>query len=334
MSTLFVLTIFIVLGAILFDFINGFHDTANAVATAVSTKALTPRQAITLAAFMNIIGALSFTGVAKTISSGIVDPFKLQNGSLVIIAALLAAICWNLITWYFGIPSSSSHAIIGAIAGSAIVASGVHAVNFKGFLKIIESLIISPILAYALGYIVFLIIKLIFRNLDLMKTNRRFRYVQIVTAALQAYTHGTNDAQKSMGIITLALLTGGYISTDNIPLWVQLSCAIAMGLGTFVGGWRIIKTVGSKLMKIRPVHGVAADITGASIIFTATMIHLPVSTTHVISSAVLGVGSSQRMKGVQWKTAQRIIITWFITLPLSAFLAAALYYVLHMLISL
>lgn len=329
MDTLFFLTTLIVLGAILFDFINGFHDTANAVATSVSTKALKPRQAIILAGFMNMLGALSFTGVAKTITSGIVDPFQLHNGSLVLISALLAGICWNLITWYYGIPSSSSHAIIGAIAGASIVASGVQAVNFRGFIKIIESLIISPILAYALGYIVFTILKNIFQNCNLTNMNRRFRYLQVLTAALQAFTHGTNDAQKSMGIITMALLTGGYIKTDTIPFWVQLACALAMGLGTFVGGWRIIKTVGGKLMKIRPINGVAADLTGASIIFGATLFHLPVSTTHVISSSVLGVGSAQRIKSVHWRTAQRIIVTWFITLPLSAVFAGIIYYLLH-----
>jgi PiT family inorganic phosphate transporter len=323
MSIVFILTILIVIGSLAFDFINGFHDTANAIATSVSTKALKPRQAILLAAVMNFVGALTFTGVAKTVSKDIVDPFTLHNGSVVILAALISAICWNLLTWYYGIPSSSSHAIIGSIAGAAIAAEGFNSLNYTGFIKIIEALIISPILAFILGYIVYSIFKVSFRNFNLAKTNKRFRYIQIATAALQSYSHGTNDAQKSMGIITLALVSSKYLSPDaGIPFWVQASCATAMGLGTSIGGWKIIKTVGGKIMKIRPVNGVAADITGAAIIFGATYIHLPVSTTHVISSGILGVGASHRLKGVKWGTAQRMLITWVITLPITAIFAA------------
>ncbi|UOY93530.1 inorganic phosphate transporter [Ectobacillus sp. JY-23] len=331
MDTMLILTILVVIGALAFDFINGFHDTANAIATSVSTKALKPRQAIILAAVMNFVGAMAFTGVAKTITKDIVDPFKLENGSVVILAALIAGITWNLITWYYGIPSSSSHAIIGSIAGAAIAAAGFGSLNYAGFLKILESLIISPILAFAVGYLVYTIFKISFKNLNLTKTNKRFRYIQILTAALQAFTHGTNDAQKAMGIITMALIAGNYHhSADVIPFWVQLSCAIAMGVGTSVGGWKIIKTVGGKIMKIRPVNGVAADLTGAAVIFGASYIHLPVSTTHVISSSILGVGSAHRVKGVQWGTAQRMLITWFITLPISATLAALTYFVLEL----
>ncbi len=328
MDGIFILTILIVIGALAFDFINGFHDTANAIATAVSTKALKPRHAIILAATMNFIGALTFTGVAKTITKDIVDPFTLQNGTVVILAALIAAISWNLITWYYGIPSSSSHAIIGSIAGAAIAAAGFSALNYAGFLKIVQALIVSPILAFVVGYIVFSIIKILFKNNSLTKTNRTFRFIQILTAALQSYTHGTNDAQKAMGIITMALIANNYVTTTDIPFWVQLSCAIAMGLGTSVGGWRIIKTVGGKIMKIRPANGVAADLTGAAVIFGATFIHLPVSTTHVISSSILGVGSAHRIKGVKWGTAQRMILTWVITLPISALLAGISYLIL------
>lgn len=329
MDGIFILTILIVIGALAFDFINGFHDTANAIATAVSTKALKPRHAIIMAATMNFIGALTFTGVAKTITKDIVDPFTLQNGTVVILAALIAAISWNLITWYYGIPSSSSHAIIGSIAGAAIAAAGFSALNYAGFLKIVQALIVSPILAFVVGYILFSIIKILFKNNSLTKTNRTFRFIQILTAALQSYTHGTNDAQKAMGIITMALIANNYVTTTDIPFWVQLSCAIAMGLGTSVGGWRIIKTVGGKIMKIRPANGVAADLTGAAVIFGATFIHLPVSTTHVISSAILGVGSAHRIKGVKWGTAQRMILTWIITLPISALLAGISYLILN-----
>lgn len=331
MSVVFVLTILIVIGALAFDFINGFHDTANAIATSVSTKALRPRQAILLAASMNFIGALTFTGVAKTISKDIVDPFLLEHGSIVILAALLSAIAWNLITWYYGIPSSSSHALIGSIAGAAIAAEGLNVLNYTGFIKIIEALILSPILAFAVGYIVYSIFKVVFKNFNLTKTNRNFRYIQIATAALQSYSHGTNDAQKSMGIITMALIANNFLPHNaDVPFWVQFSCALAMGLGTSIGGWKIIKTVGGKIMKIRPINGVAADLTGAAIIFGATYIHLPVSTTHVISSGILGVGSAHRLKGVKWGTAQRMLITWVITLPISALLAGLFYLILHL----
>ncbi|MGG3450527.1 inorganic phosphate transporter [Domibacillus aminovorans] len=328
MDTLLIITILIVFFALAFDFINGFHDTANSIATAVSTKALTPRRAIILAAVMNFVGALTFTGVAKTITKDIVDPFMLENGSIVILAALLAAIFWNLLTWYYGIPSSSSHALIGSIAGAAIASAGFQALNYSGFFKILQALILSPLLAFAVGFIMYSLFKIIFKNNNLSKTNRNFRSFQIFTAALQSYTHGTNDAQKAMGIITLALIANNYQQTTDIQLWVQVSCALAMGLGTSIGGWKIIKTVGGKIMKIRPVNGVAADLSSALIIFTATLIHLPVSTTHVISSSILGVGTSHRVKGVKWDTAQRMLITWVITLPISATVAAMFYYIL------
>lgn len=329
MDTILFITILIVVLAVVFDFINGFHDTANAIATSVSTKALKPRHAIILASVMNFVGAMTFTGVAKTITKDIVDPFVLENGSLVIIAALLAAIAWNLITWYFGIPSSSSHALIGSIAGAAIAAAGFSALNYSGFSTIILALILSPILAFVIGFIVYSIFKVVFKNNNLSKTNRRFRSIQIATAALQAYSHGTNDAQKAMGIITMALIVNNYQSSSDIQTWVQFICALAMALGTAMGGWKIIKTVGGKIMKIRPVNGVAADLTGAAVIFGATFIHLPVSTTHVISSSILGVGASHRLKGVKWGTAQRMIFTWIITLPISATLAGISYLILN-----
>jgi inorganic phosphate transporter, PiT family len=329
MDTVLILTILIVIGALAFDFINGFHDTANAIATSVSTKALKPRQAIILAAVANFVGAMTFTGVAKTITKDIVDPFTLQNGSLVILAALIAGISWNLITWYYGIPSSSSHALIGSIAGAAIASAGFNALNYSGFLKIIQSLIFSPILAFAVGFILYTIFRLVLKNQNLTKTNKRFRLIQILTATLQAYTHGTNDAQKAMGIITMALIANNYVTSTEVPFWVQFSCALAMGLGTSVGGWKIIKTVSGRIMKIRPVNGVAADLTSAFVIFGATYIHLPVSTTHVISSSILGVGAAHRIKGVKWGTAQRMLITWVITLPISAVIAAVTYYILN-----
>lgn len=326
MDTIFLITIGIVVLALAFDFINGFHDTANAIATSVSTKALKPRHAIVMAAIMNFVGAMTFTGVAKTITKDIVDPFTLENGQLVILSALVAAITWNLITWYYGIPSSSSHALIGSIAGAAIASSGFGIIQYSGFIRIFIALLLSPILAFTVGYIVYSIFKVIFKNNNLTKTNRNFRYFQILTAAVQSYTHGTNDAQKAMGIITMALIAGGFTQSSDIPFWVQFACATAMGLGTSIGGWKIIKTVGGKIMKIRPINGVAADLTGASVIFGSTLIGLPVSTTHVISSSILGVGSAHRIKGVKWGTAKKMLITWVITLPISATLAALVYF--------
>ncbi|HIX42731.1 inorganic phosphate transporter [Kurthia sp. 3B1D] len=330
MDTLILLTLLVVVFALAFDFINGFHDTANAIATSVSTRALPPKTAVIMAAIMNFVGAITFTGVAKAITKDIVDPFALQNGTLVILAALIAAIAWNLITWYFGIPSSSSHAIIGSIAGAAIAAAGFGILNYEGFIKILQALLLSPFIAIAVGFLMMSLFKVIFKGFNLYKTNKGFRTVQIGTAALQAFTHGTNDAQKAMGIITMALIAAGMQSDDEVQEWVRFACALAMGLGTSIGGYKIIKTVGGKIMKIRPVNGVAADLSSASIIFGATLIHLPVSTTHVISSAIMGVGAAQRVKGVKWGVARKIVLTWIITLPISATLAGLIYLLLNL----
>ena len=329
MDALLVITILVVIFALGFDFINGFHDTANAIATSVSTRALPPRTAVLLAAVMNFVGALTFTGVAKTITKDIVDPFALQNGSVVILAALLSAIAWNLITWYYGIPSSSSHALIGSIAGAAISAAGLGILNYTGFLKILQALLISPFIAIVVGFLMMSLFKILFKNNNLYKSNKGFRIFQIGTAALQSFTHGTNDAQKAMGIITMALIAANLQTSSDIPLWVRIAAATAMGLGTSIGGYKIIKTVGGKIMKIRPINGAAADLSSAMIIFGATLIHLPVSTTHVISSAIMGVGSAQRVKGVKWGVAKKIVLTWVITLPICATLAAIIYQILN-----
>ena len=291
MEYILIITVAIVIFSLIFDFINGFHDTANAVATAVSTRALTPRTAIILASVMNFIGALTFTGVASTITKDIVDPFKLENGLIVVLAAILAAIIWNLVTWFFGIPSSSSHALIGSIAGAAIASQGSFAVlHYQGFTKIIVVLLLSPIIAFCVGFIMYSIVKVVFKNANLTKTNRNFRFFQIFTASLQSFSHGTNDAQKSMGIITLALIVANIqTGTSTEPqLWVKIACATAMGLGTAVGGWKIIKTVGGNIMKIRPANGAAADLSSALTIFVASSLHFPLSTTHVVSSSILG----------------------------------------------
>lgn len=330
----FLLIAGIVLLALSFDFINGFHDTANAVATSVSTRALPPRVAIWMAAVMNFIGAISFTGVAKTIGGSIADPTKLEHGMVIVIATLIAAIAWNLITWWYGIPSSSSHALIGSLVGAVITAAGFSAVNWEGFLGILKALLISPIIALTIGFLMMSLFRYILSLIPASphKVNSGFRGFQIFTAALQAFTHGTNDAQKAMGIIMFALVAGGYYtSVEDIPYWVRISCATAMGLGTAVGGWKIIKTVGGKIMKIEPVNGAAADLTSAIIIFGFTKLGLPVSTTHVISSAIMGVGAAKRVKGVKWGTAQKIVMTWIITLPISAIIASITFWVIDLL---
>lgn len=326
-TSFFVLSIVIFL-ALAFDFINGFHDTANAIATSVSTRALKPRVAIMMAACMNFLGAILFTGVAKTIGGSIADPTTLDNGIEVVIATLLAAIIWNLLTWWFGIPSSSSHALIGALAGAVLVGAGASNVKWEGFISIVLVLIFSPIIAFAVGYIIMTLLKWIFAKKSPHTVNKGFRSVQVITAAAQSFTHGTNDAQKAMGIITFALVTSGRLDTFEVPLWVKLSAATAMALGTSIGGWKIIKTMGTKIFKIEPINGFAADMTGASVILTATVLHMPVSTTHAITSALLGVGSAKRVSEVKWSLAGRIVITWFITIPISGVLSGIIYKIL------
>lgn len=322
--------VIIVILALLFDFINGFHDTANAIATSVSTKALPPRIAVVYAATLNLVGALFFTGVAKSIGGKIADPSKIEHGMAIVIAALISAIIWNLITWYYGIPSSSSHALIGSLTGAVIAGAGLHGVNWTGFKDIFEALIISPILAFVVGIIVMSILKVIVRNLSPHRINKWFRFFQVFSAGFQSFSHGGNDAQKSMGIIVFALVAGGFQSGLHVPLWVKIVCAISMGVGTSVGGWRIIKTVGSKIIKMEPVNGFATDLASSLVIQGATFLQLPVSTTHVVSSAVMGTGTAKNFRAVKWAVASRIIMTWIITIPITSIVAAVIYYLVSL----
>jgi inorganic phosphate transporter, PiT family len=324
--------ILIVLLALGFDFINGFHDTANAIATAVSTRALTLKVAIVMAAAMNFLGAVVSTGVAQTIAKDIVDLSSINNGSAVMIVALISAILWNLITWYYGIPSSSSHALIGSLTGAALADAGFSAIKFHGFEKVVSSLVFSPLMAFIVGYLMYTMIKIIFNKANSGKANHGFRRLQIFTAALQAFSHGTNDAQKSMGIITMALVSYGYRKDMSIPLWVQLFCALSMALGTSVGGWRIIKTVGTQIMQLRPSNAVAADLSSALIIQIATRFGLPVSTTHVISSSIMGVGTSSRIKGVKWSTGKKMLSAWVTTIPITIIMSAGIFAILNLVI--
>jgi inorganic phosphate transporter, PiT family len=319
--TLLLLT---VLGlAVAFDYINGFHDTANAIATSVSTRALKPDHAILMSATANFVGALTGTAVAKTISSGIAITPDGDAGQIVVAAALVGAITWNLITWRLGIPSSSSHALIGGIIGSVIAASGAGALKVDGILgKVVFPLVTSPVVGILIGFALMVILLNVFRRANPRRVNERFRRLQVVSAAFMAFSHGSNDAQKTMGVITLALIAAGLLPTDaKIPLWVILLAASAMSLGTAAGGWRIIRTMGQRVVKLDPIHGFAAETTAATVILTASHFGMPVSTTHVISSAIMGVGASDRFSAVRWGVAGNIVVAWILTIPASALVA-------------
>jgi PiT family inorganic phosphate transporter len=319
----------LVLGlAVLFDYINGFHDTANAIATSVSTRALRPEHAILMSATANFLGALTGTAVAQTISKGLADTPTGAPGQTIVAAALIGAIIWNLITWRLGIPSSSSHALIGGLLGSVAVSVGVQAIKVDGVVnKVLVPLVLSPVLGILIGFGAMVVILNVFRRANPRRINERFRRLQILSAALMAFSHGSNDAQKTMGIMTLALVAAGVLpSNATIPLWVIVLAASAISLGTAAGGWRIIKTMGQRVVKLDPVHGFAAETTAASIIYAASHFGMPVSTTHVISSAIMGVGASERLSAVRWGVAGNIVIAWILTIPASA-LAAGIAYV-------
>ena len=314
----------VVLLALAFDYINGFHDTANAIATSVSTRAIAPKTAVMMAATLNFLGAMVSTGVAKTIGGDIVTAPEMINGEI-IVASLVGAIFWNLLTWWYGIPSSSSHALIGGIIGAVLISVGPEALQAGGIGKIFISLVASPILALVLGYIVMKILLLLFGRFSPIILNDRFRNMQLVSAALMSFSHGSNDAQKAMGIITLTLVASGNLQTLDVPIWVKIACATAMALGTAAGGWKIIATVGSKIFKLESINGFAADLNSAITIFTATLLHLPVSTTHVVSGSIMGVGTAMRVRAVNWSTARSMVFAWFITIPLSAGVSALAY---------
>lgn len=321
LSTL--LLILVIIAALAFDYINGFHDTANAIATCVSTQALSVRSAILMAAILNFVGAMVSTKVATTIGKGIVDASNITQ--MVVLAGVLGAIIWNLITWYYGLPSSSSHAIIGGIMGSVIAHTGIYTLQWKGIKKIVLSLVISPVIGVVAGFFFMILLLWLFRNKAPGNINRGFRRMQVLSAAVMAFSHGTADAQKSMGVITMALLSYGMIPTFEVPTWVKISCAVAMGLGTAGGGWRIIKTVGKDFVKLQPVHGFCVETASAGVILGASSLGMPVSTTHVITSTILGVGISKRLTAVNWNVAKRILLAWVLTIPASALMAFVAY---------
>jgi PiT family inorganic phosphate transporter len=306
----------VIAAALIFDFINGFHDTANAIATCISTRALSVRSAILMAAVLNFVGAMISTKVAATIGKGIVDPSNVTQ--MVVLAGIFGAIIWDLITWYYGLPSSSSHAIIGGIMGSVIAHAGLSALHWAGLKKIILALVFSPLIGIVTGFAFMVIMMWSFRNKSPYGLNKTFRKLQVLSAAVMAFSHGTADAQKSMGVITLALVSYGYIQTFHVPPWVMITCALAMALGTAVGGWRIIKTVGHDFVKLQPVHGFCVETASAGVILGASAMGMPTSTTHVITSSILGVGLSKRLSAVNWQIAYRIVWAWVLTIPASA----------------
>ena len=326
MSLIFIGFILVVILALVFEYINGFHDAANAIATVVSTKVLTPRQAIAFAACLDFIGALMGTHVAKTIGSGIVDAATITQ--FVIICALLGAIAWNLITWYYGIPSSSSHALIGGLMGASISHAGIQVIKLTSLKeKVLIPMISSPFLGFVIGFLVMLVLLWIFLKSNPEAVNKHFRKLQLLSSGIMSLSHGSNDAQKTMGIITLALFTSGFISKIEVPLWVIMICAATMACGIMTGGWKIIRTMGSKVIKLKPIHGFAAETSAAGVILTASHFGIPVSTTHVISCSIMGVGSTQRLSAVKWGIVSRIVFAWIVTIPACMLMSSVSYFV-------
>jgi PiT family inorganic phosphate transporter len=299
--------------ALAFDFSNGWHDSANAIATVVSTHVLSPGQAVLLAAVLNIAGAFMSTAVAKMIGGGIVEASLINQATVA--SALVGAIAWNLFTLMLGLPTSSSHALIGGIIGGALAQSGLTAVKFSGLRAVLEALMISPLLGFILGYLLILAIYWLVFRVRRGVANKAFRRLQLVSSSLMAFSHGANDAQKAMGIITLALVSAGQLDQVVVPSWVILACAVAMGLGTAAGGWRIIRTLGMRIMKMEPVHGFAAETSAALILLGTAHFGMPVSTTHTITSSIMGVGAVTRLSAVRWGVTLRIIYAWIFTLP-------------------
>jgi inorganic phosphate transporter, PiT family len=321
-----VVLVIVVVTALAFDFTNGFHDTANAIATSVSTRAMSPRSAVLLSAVLNFAGAFISLKVAATVGSGIVESAAITT--TVVFAGLIGAIAWNLATWYFGLPSSSSHALIGGLVGAAFVANGADAVNGDGLVeKVIVPGLVAPVLAFVVAGVAILVTYRIVGRLRPGSVNRSYRHGQLVSASMFSLAHGTNDAQKTMGIITLALIAHGDLSAESfdVPTWVIVSSAAAIALGTYTGGWRIIRTVGTRIIKMDPAQGFSAQSSGAAVVLAASHLGYPLSTTHVISGAVMGAGAAKRLSAVRWGVAGNIAIAWVLTLPAAALIGGLVY---------
>jgi PiT family inorganic phosphate transporter len=321
------LVIFIIIVALVFDFLNGFHDSANSIATVVSTHVLTPRKAVMWAAFFNLIAAFLFdVNVAKTIGKGLV---RLESvNEYVILCGLLGAIVWNLITWYFGLPSSSSHALMGGYAGAAIAKAGFDSILYGGWTLTLVFIVVAPLMGMLMGFVFKVVLMWIFNKKPSSRINRRFRRLQLVSAALYSLGHGTNDAQKTMGIITGLLVTSGYLATFHVPFWVIILSHIAIATGTLFGGWRIVRTMGQKVTKLKPSDGFSAETAGGITLLVTAFAGISVSTTHTITGAIMGVGATKRLSAVRWGVAGRIVFAWILTIPLSAAVSAITYWIL------
>ena len=316
--------VFIILVALTFDFLNGFHDAANSIATVVSTRVLSPQKAVLWAAFFNFVAAFVMgTAVAKTMGKGMIDISVVNQH--VILAGLIGAIAWNLFTWYYGLPVSSSHALMGGYAGAAVARAGIGAIVFSGWTKTLIFIVLAPLMGAILGFLLMVAVTWIFRRWHPFKLDQLFRRLQLVSAALYSLGHGGNDAQKTMGIITGLLVTAGYHKGFEIPFWVIIICHAAIALGTMFGGWRIVKTMGTKITKLQPIGGFSAETAGAITLFTATHLGIPVSTTHTITGAIIGVGATRRISAVKWGVAGTILWAWILTIPLAAIVSAISY---------
>ncbi|GAA1594864.1 low-affinity phosphate transporter PitH [Kribbella sancticallisti] len=327
------LVIAVIVIALAFDYTNGFHDAANAIATSVSTRALTPRVALVMAAVMNFVGAFLGTEVADTVGKGIINVPTGQHGLVVVIAALVGAITWNLITWYFGLPSSSSHALIGGLIGAGLASTSV--VLWSGIVdKVVIPMVLSPAIGFLGAFLLMIAILWVFRRANPGKTTRGFRLAQSLSAAAMALGHGLQDAQKTMGVIFLALLTTGHVDKDDgIPTWVKISAATAISLGTYSGGWRIMRTLGRRIIHLDPARGFASEAVAATVLYVMAIgLHAPVSTTHTITSAVMGAGATKRLSAVRWGVAKGIILAWVMTIPAAGIVAAGVYAVAHLIL--
>jgi PiT family inorganic phosphate transporter len=327
------IVVMLVLVALAFDFMNGFHDAANSIATVVSTGVLKPHQAVAMAAFFNFVALFVFhLSVASTVGKGIVDQGIIDQ--YVVFGALVGAIAWNIITWYYGIPSSSSHALIGGIVGAGVAKAGTWALIPAGILKVVAFIFLSPLIGFILGSLLLLAISWIFRRATPSRVDRLFRRLQLCSSSLYSLGHGGNDAQKTIGIIWMLLIATGYTGTsDPVPVWVVIACYATIGAGTMFGGWRIVKTMGQRITKIRPVGGFCAELSGSIALFTATGFGIPVSTTHTIAGAIVGVGSAQNVSAVRWGIAGNLVWAWILTIPCSAFIAGAAWYLGRLLLA-
>jgi PiT family inorganic phosphate transporter len=318
--------ILLIVLALAFDYVNGFHDAANAIATTVSTRAMTPRGAVILAWVFNFVGAMTSTKVAETIGKGVIDVGSHQTATSIILVAIIGAIIWDLITWYFGLPSSSTHALVGGLVGAGVMAMGTGCLEWKGLRLVVLAMVLSPVLGFLAGMCSVSALYWLFRQAHPTTISRRFRIAQIGSAVWMSFSHGMNDAQNAMGIITIALITGGHLTHFAVPLWVKIACGTAMAMGTSFGGWRIIKTMGQRMVDLKPIDGFAAELATGAVNVSMSLIGAPISTTHVVSTSIMGTGAAKSITSVRWNVVRRIVGAWVFTIPGAAIISAAGWY--------